>query len=98
MGSSIPAGPSVDNNESPPPRIQRIKKKRRLEPGVRYALIAAAIVAVAVLIQFGVHMARSDPRDTRTIAERELQLNALRPGEQVVRQVSVFKRPAISYF
>ena len=34
----------------------------------------------------------------RTIAERELQLNTLQPGERVLRMVSVFKRPAISYF
>src|SRR6185436_20165601 len=39
-----------------------------------------------------------DPRDTRAIAERELEINALQPGEQVIREVSVFKRPAISYF
>jgi len=43
-------------------------------------------------------MARTDPRDSRAIAERELQLNTLQPGEHVLRMVSVFKRPAISYF
>src|SRR5204862_3737236 len=45
-----------------------------------------------------VHMARTEPRDTRAIAERELQVNTLQPGEHVVRSVSVFKRPAIEYF
>ena len=43
-------------------------------------------------------MARTDPRDARAIAERELELNTLQPGEHVYRMVSVFKRPAISYF
>jgi hypothetical protein len=43
-------------------------------------------------------MARSEPRDTRAIAERELRLNTLQPGERVIRSVSIFKRPAIEYF
>jgi hypothetical protein len=49
-------------------------------------------------VQFGVHMARTDPRDARTIVERELGVNTLQSGERVFRMVSVFKRPAISYF
>ncbi|MEP6492919.1 MAG: LysM peptidoglycan-binding domain-containing protein [bacterium] len=61
-------------------------------------MIVIAFVALMVLIQFLVHVARTDPRDTRSIAERELQLNTLQPGEHVVRSVSVFKRPAIDYF
>ena len=43
-------------------------------------------------------MARTDPRDSRAIAEREFQVNSIQPGERVHRQVSVFKRPAIDYF
>jgi hypothetical protein len=80
------------------PRPQRIKRKRRMQPGARYSLLFGALLALAVLVQFAVHIARTDPRDARTIAERELQLNTLRPGERVIRLVSVFKRPAISYF
>lgn len=53
---------------------------------------------LAVVAQFAVHAARTDPRDTRAIAERELELNTLQPGERVARSVSVFQRPAISYF
>jgi hypothetical protein len=79
-------------------RPGRIKKKRRTESGTLYAIIFALVVAVAILAQFAVHMARTDPRDTRAIAERELKVNTLQPGEQVFRMVSVFKRPAISYF
>jgi len=69
-----------------------------MQPATRYSLIFGTLLALAVLVQFVVHMARTDPRDTRAIAERELQLNTLRPGERVIRAVSVFKRPAISYF
>src|SRR5579885_1595234 len=97
MSSSVPADSDLDS--SPPARRPpRIKKKRRFEPGTLYAIGFAAFVALVILIQFAVHMARTDPRDTRAIAERELRLNTLQPGEQVYRMVSVFKRPAISYF
>lgn len=98
MGSSVPAEPSADRiPESPAPR-RRKKRKRRMEPGVRYSLIFAALVLIAIVLQFAVHMARTDPRDTRAIAERELELNTLQPSEHVIRSVSVFKRPAINYF
>jgi len=63
-----------------------------------YAVIGAAVIVVAVLAQLIVHAVRTDPRDSRAIAERELTLNTLEPGEHVVHSVSVFKRPAIDYF
>jgi LysM repeat protein len=101
MGSSIPAAPDLGpvDESGPsrrPPRIQ--KKRRRFEPATLYAIVFAVLIGVAVLVQYGVHMARTDPRDARAIAERELQVNTLQPGEKVFRMVSVFKRPAISYF
>ena len=65
---------------------------------MRYAIGIVAIFAVALVIQSLVHMARTDPRDSRAIAEREFQVNSIQPGERVHRQVSVFKRPAIDYF
>ena len=63
-----------------------------------YTMLGLLIVVLVVLVQFAVHVARTDPRDSRAIAERELQLNGLQPGERVLRMVSVFKRPAINYF
>jgi hypothetical protein len=69
-----------------------------MSPAARYAILVAALVFVAVVAQFLVHMARTDPRDSRAIAERELTVNSLQSGEHVLRQVSVFKRPAIDYF
>jgi hypothetical protein len=99
MGSSSPLTPAVDEPEQPAPRPRpRIKRKRRMQPSVRYSLIFGGLVAIAIVVQFAVHIARTDPRDTRAIAERELEINALQPGEHVIRSVSVFKRPAISYF
>jgi hypothetical protein len=74
------------------------KRKRRMQPAARYSLLAAAILVLAILGEFVVHMVRAEPRDTRAIAERELRLNTLEPGERVIRSVSIFKRPAIEYF
>jgi hypothetical protein len=61
-------------------------------------MLVAAVIVLAVVAQFIVHLARTDPRDTRAIAERELELNTLQPGEHAIRTVSVFRRPAINYF
>lgn len=69
-----------------------------MQPAAMYTLVFAALVALAIVVQLIVHMARTDPRDSRAIAERELRLNTLQPGERVFRMVSVFKRPAIDYF
>ena len=100
MGSSIPAdsdlGPTAEPVPSRPPRIR--KKRKRVTPTTIYAIVFAVLIGLAVIVQFAVHMARTDPRDSRAIAQRELELNTLQPGEHVYRMVSVFKRPAISYF
>ena len=46
---------------------------------MRYAIGVVAIFAVALVIQSLVHMARTDPRDSRAIAEREFQVNSIQP-------------------
>jgi hypothetical protein len=99
LGDSIPADPILDTTHLPPQRPGRIRRRRRrTQPSVRYSLIIAGVVAIAVAAQFVVHMARTDPRNTRAIAERELEVNTLQPGEHPIRMVSVFRRPAINYF
>jgi hypothetical protein len=99
MGSSFPDDETYEPAPRPSePRPRRRKPKPKMRPGARYAILVAGLVALAVAAQFLVHMARTDPRDSRAIAERELKVNSLQSGEHVVRQVSVFKRPAIDYF
>lgn len=101
MGGSIPASSSIDPSSAPIDerrRPGRIRKRKRIQPATLYAIVFSLLIALAVLIQFAVHVARTDPRDSRAIAERELQVNTLQPGERVFRTVSVFKRPAITYF
>jgi LysM repeat protein len=98
MGTAIPADSDTPTPQPVRRRPPRIKKKKRIPAATMYAIVFAVLIGLAILVQFGVHMARTDPRDSRAIAERELQLNTLQPGERVIRMVSVFKRPAISYF
>ena len=98
MGSASPADSEVPAAQPTRRRPPRIKKRRRIPAATLYVIVFAVLIGVAILVQFGVHMARTDPRDSRTIAERELRLNTLQPGEHIIRMVSVFKRPAISYF
>jgi LysM domain-containing protein len=74
------------------------KRRRKTPPALWFLIIAVVIVLVSVLIQFAVHTYRTDPRDSRTILERELRVNTLQPRERVRNVVSVFQRPAVDYF
>ena len=74
------------------------KRRRRMRPTTRYLLVGAGVVLAGLFTQFAVHTYRTDPRDARAIAERELRVNTLADGERVIRMVSVFKRPWIDYF
>jgi hypothetical protein len=98
MGTAIPADSELPPSEPIRRRPPRIKKKKRIPAATLYVIVFAVLIGLAILIQFGVHMARTDPRDSRAIAERELKVNTLQSNEHVIRMVSVFKRPAISYF
>jgi LysM domain-containing protein len=82
----------------PARRPGRITKKRRISASTFYSFAAAALVVAVIVVQLVVHAVRTDPRDSRAIAERELHLNTLQPGERILHAVSVFKRPAIDYF
>lgn len=79
-------------------KLRLKRRRRRMRPGVRYTLLGAGVLALALFLQFAVHTYRTEPRDARSIAERELRLNTLGDGERVIRMVSVFKRPWIDYF
>ena len=99
MGSGFPADSSMDPPPQPfaarpPGRI----KKRRISPSTIYSLVVVGLVVLTILVQLVVHAVRTDPRDSQVIAQRELELNTLQPGEKIVHSASVFKRPAIDYF
>jgi uncharacterized protein (UPF0548 family) len=102
--SEIMTGPNADSavvraTRAADRRGRRVRRRNRGPSRTTlYVMIVVGVIALAVLVQFAVHTVRTDPRDSRAIALRELQVNTLEPGERVFRMVSVFKRPAISYF
>lgn len=78
-------------------KLSRAARRRQRRTLRIIALVLAIFVAVAA-IQFAIHAVRTDPRDARAITERELRVNTLQPGEQVVVMSSAFLRPALDYF
>jgi hypothetical protein len=96
---SIPVDKGIERDRrSVQSKPRRVKRKRHIKPVTLYAVAFAVLAALAVVVQFAIHMARTEPRDTTAIAERELRVNTLTQGEQIKRSVTVFRRPAIDYF
>jgi len=89
----VPPTPAVRKK-----KLRLKRRRRRMRPAIRYAVIGAAVIVVALLVQFAIHTYRTEPRDTSAIAERELRLNTLGEGERVIHMVAVFQRPWIDYF
>src|SRR6185312_6232438 len=72
-------------NAHSPEMPRRIRGYRRRYSAAKvYASIFAALVVLTIVVELAVHAVRTDPRDSRAIAERELQLNTLQPGERVL--------------
>jgi hypothetical protein len=74
------------------------RSKRRNRSILWYIAGIVAVGFLIVLAQVALYVRRAEPRDTRAILDRELRLNTLRPGEQVVRTVRVFRRNGTEYF
>jgi hypothetical protein len=81
------------------PRRNRRRKRRGHTPiWLKYALSLVVLAFLVGVSQIGYHALRSDPRDPRTFADRELRLSVLRPNERVIGSVSVWQRPPVDYF
>ena len=81
------------------PRRNRRRRRRGAYPiWLKYLSWCVGLAALVTTAQIVVHTVRSDPRDSRVYAERELRLSVLRPNEKVLAEVSVWQRPAIDYF
>lgn len=78
-------------------KLSRAARRRQRRVLRIMALVLGLMLAVAAT-QFAIHAVRTDPRDARTITERELRVNTLQRGEQVVVMASAFQRPALDYF
>lgn len=74
------------------------RTRRRVRSVVWYVVGIFAIAFLIVIAQVALYVRRAEPRDTRAILDRELRMNTLRPGEQVVRSVRVFRRNGTEYF
>ena len=75
-----------------------MRRRRRLPPAARYFIWFVALALVLTIAQFAVHTYRTEPRDARVFTERELRLTVLKPNEQVLHTVSVFRRSPLDYF
>jgi hypothetical protein len=72
--------------------------RRAIPAAVWYTLAVFGFALVVVLVQLAFYTQRREPRDAVAIVERELKMNALQPGERVVKSVPVFRRTAVDYF
>jgi hypothetical protein len=81
------------------PRRNRRRKRRGHTPiWLKYALSLLVLAFLVGVAQISYHALRSDPRDAKVYADRELRLTLLKPNERVVGAVSVWQRPPIDYF
>lgn len=97
--SASTTGIEAGDVEPRAPRAPLLRRAHRHVPhGVWYGLAALGFALLVVAVQLGLYLQRREPRDARLIVERELRVNALRPGEHVIRSVSVFRRRGVDYF
>jgi hypothetical protein len=94
-----PAPPPLDSAAVPlVPDVGRHGRFRRLSPATKYTALFIMLAAVAIAAQFVIHAMNTEPRDSHLIADRELTVNVLAPGERVVNAISVYRRTPIDYF
>lgn len=101
MSTSIPIGqpPAGKAGPAEPPRFrERRKRRRRVHPTVRSAIMLGTLAVLMLVAQFVYHNYRTAPRDARAITERELRLSVLQPDERVLQTVSVFRRSPLDYY
>ena len=88
----------VPNWDAMPRRNRRRRRRGGYPIWLKYLGWCVGLAALVTTAQIAVHTVRSDPRDSRVFAERELRLSVLGPNEKVLAEVSVWQRPAIDYF
>lgn len=90
MPEQQPASPAI----RPQPR----SRFKRMSPGAKYAAILATVIVIIIVVQLVLHSMRTEPRDSRMIADRELEVNVVEPGEKIEQVVSVVRRAPVDYF
>lgn len=79
-------------------RTRTTGSRKRVSRRERYVTRTLSVVVAVAIVVLVVRALRADQRDAHAIAERELRINTLQPGEEVHRSVAVFKRPLLSFF
>jgi LysM domain len=97
--STPPVPKGNESSDSPAiPGMTRRVRWRRMNPAAKYALAFGTLAVIAIAALFMLHAMNAAPRDSRAIADRELQVNVLAPGERVVSAISVYRRGPVDYF
>lgn len=91
--------PQADRGPSVPAiRPQSKSRFKRMSPAAKYTALLVTLVVMLVIGQVVLHSMRTEPRDSRLIADRELEVNVVGPGEKVETIISVAQRNPVDYF
>jgi hypothetical protein len=90
--------PEQPDELRPAVRVRPKGRFKRMSPVAKYTSLFVALAALVIIGQLILHSMRTEPRDSRMIADRELEVNVLQPGEKVENVISVFRRTPIDYF
>jgi LysM repeat protein len=69
-----------------------------MSPAAKYAAVLISVAMLLIIVQLVLHSMRTEPRDSRMIADRELAVNVVEPGEKIEQVVSVVRRLPVDYF
>lgn len=69
-----------------------------MSPAAKYGALFVTLAVLIVIAQVVLHGMRTEPRDSRMIADREFEVNVLQSGERVEHIISVVRRTPIDYF
>jgi LysM repeat protein len=83
---------------TPAVRPQSRSHFKRMSPAAKYASVLLGMAILIIGLQLVLHSMRTEPRDSRLIADRELEVNVIEPGEKVQQVVSVVRRMPVDYF
>jgi hypothetical protein len=95
---TLPGPESPSPGDSAPVAQSPIARWRRLNPATKYALLFFVLAVLVIGGQLILHSMNTEPRDSRVIADRELQMNVLAPDEHLVSAISVVRRAPVDYF
>src|SRR4051812_40980378 len=91
---------SPSPSDHPTRAVRPVSRSRfkRLSPAAKYAVLLVVVVALLIAGQVVLHAMKTEPRDGRMIADRELHLNVLQPNERLDQVISVVQRSPMDYF